>query len=48
MREFTQFGQRAKRITGKVEITYSNYKVNSGISDEIFKEKDSGQSKSWP
>jgi len=48
MREFTQFGQRAKRITGKVQITYSNYKVNSGLSDEMFKEKDSHQSKSSP
>jgi hypothetical protein len=45
MREFTQFGQRSKRITGKVEITYSNYKVNSGLTDEIFQEKDSHQSK---
>jgi hypothetical protein len=34
-----QFGQGGKRISGKVEITYSNYKVNSGLSDEIFKEK---------
>jgi hypothetical protein len=40
MREFTQFGQRAKRISGKVQITYSNYKVNSGLSDEMFKEKE--------
>ena len=48
MREFTQFGQRAKRITGKVQMTYSNYKVNSGLSDEVFKEKNSHQSKSSP
>ena len=34
-----QFGQGGKRISGKVEITYSYYKVNSGLSDEIFKEK---------
>ncbi len=34
-----QLGQGGKRIHGKVEITYSNYKVNSGLSDEIFKEK---------
>ncbi len=34
-----QFGQGGKRIHGKVEVTYSNYKVNSGLSDEIFKEK---------
>jgi hypothetical protein len=31
-----QFGKGGKRISGKVEITYSNYKVNSGLSDEIF------------
>ena len=41
MREFTQFGQRAKRVTGKVEITYSNYKVNSGLNNEMFREKES-------
>jgi hypothetical protein len=45
MKEFPQFGQRAKRITGKVEITYSNYKVNSGLSDEIFKETEFFQPK---
>ena len=38
MKGFTQFGQRTKRITGKVEITYSNYKVNLGLTDEIFKD----------
>ena len=27
-----------KRVTGRVELTYSNYKVNSGLKDEIFKE----------
>ncbi len=39
VREFTQFGQKPKKITGKVEITYSNYRINVGLSDEIFKEK---------
>lgn len=48
MREFSQFGQRPKRMTGKVEISYSNYKVNSGLTDEIFQEKGSHQSKSSP
>ena len=33
------FGQGGKRMSGKVEITYSNYKVNSELSDEIFKNK---------
>ena len=37
-RESGPFMQRGRRITGKVEITYSDYKVNSGLSDEIFKE----------
>jgi hypothetical protein len=40
MKEFTQFGQKTKKITGKVEITYSNYQVNVGLSDEIFKDTD--------
>lgn len=38
MKEFGSFGQRPKRITGKVKIAYSNYKVNSGLRDEIFNE----------
>ena len=38
MKEFMPFAQGTKRVTGKVDITYSNYKVNSGLSDEIFKE----------
>jgi hypothetical protein len=41
MKEFTQFGQRTKSITGKIQITYSNYKVNLGLSDEIFKDTES-------
>ena len=40
MKEFTQFGQKPKKITGKVEITYSNYQVNVGLNDEIFKDAD--------
>jgi len=38
-REIKDLGQSAsktKRVTGKVEIGYSNYKVNSGLRDEIF------------
>jgi outer membrane lipoprotein-sorting protein len=27
-----------KRITGKIEISYSNYQVNVGLTDEIFKD----------
>jgi hypothetical protein len=43
-----QFGQGGKRISGKVEITYSNYKVNSGLSDEMFTGKESLGSKVRP
>jgi len=32
--------QKAKRIRGKIEIVYSNYKVNTGLSEEIFQEKE--------
>ena len=46
-REF-QFGQGGKRISGRVEITYSNYKVNSRLNDEIFTEKEFSGSKSRP
>jgi hypothetical protein len=43
-----QFGQGGKRISGKVEITYSDYKVNSGLSNEIFTEKEPPGSKVRP
>jgi hypothetical protein len=39
MKEFTQFGQKTNRVTGKVEITYSNYRINVGLGDDIFKGK---------
>ena len=26
-----------KRVTGRIEMTYSNYRVNSGLNDQIFK-----------
>jgi len=45
MKEFSQFHQGSKRITGKVEISYSNYRVNSNLSDEIFKDTEPRQSK---
>jgi outer membrane lipoprotein-sorting protein len=45
MKEFGSFGQRPKRITGKVKIAYSNYKVNSGLRDEIFNEAEPRKSK---
>jgi len=38
MKEFGFPGQKPKRVTGKVEIAYSHYKVNSGLGDEIFSE----------
>jgi outer membrane lipoprotein-sorting protein len=36
-KEFDQLVQKPKRVTGTIDIRYSNYKVNSGLSDEIFK-----------
>ncbi len=38
VKEFDQWMQKPRRVSGTIEITYSNYKVNSGISDEFFKE----------
>ena len=38
IRDFGQSAQPARRVTGRVEITYSNYRVNVGLSDEIFDE----------
>ena len=43
IRDFGQSAQPAKRITGQVDITYSNYKVNAGLSDKIFNETDSSK-----
>ncbi len=48
MKDFGQFSQPAKRVTGRVEISYSNYKVNSGLSDKIFKETESPLSRGGP
>ena len=36
MREFGQPAAVPQRVTGKVEISYSNYRVNSGLRDEMF------------
>lgn len=43
--EIDPFVQRARRIKGRIEITYSNYKVNSNLSDEIFTKTESRQPK---
>jgi outer membrane lipoprotein-sorting protein len=43
IKDFGPSAQPAKRVTGRVDITYSNYKVNSGLSDEMF--NDAGSSK---
>ncbi len=48
IRDFGQSAQPAKRVTGRVEITYSNYKVNSGLSDQIFNETDSSRLRGLP
>ncbi|OGP75100.1 MAG: hypothetical protein A2W09_02360 [Deltaproteobacteria bacterium RBG_16_50_11] len=33
------FEQKPTRVTGKIDITYSNYKVNTGLKDDLFKQK---------
>jgi hypothetical protein len=33
------FEQKSERITGTIEITYTNYKVNTGLKDDLFKQK---------
>ena len=38
-RGFGPFEQKSERVTGTIEITYANYKVNTGLKDEIFKSK---------
>lgn len=43
IRDFGQSAQPAKRITGRAEITYSNYNVNIGLRDKIFNETDSSK-----
>jgi len=43
VKDFGPSAQPAKRVTGRVEITYSNYKVNVGLSDQIFNETDSSK-----
>jgi hypothetical protein len=43
VKEFDQLIQKPKRVTGTIEITYSNYKVNSGLSDTFFKEPGSSK-----
>ena len=41
IKDFGQSAQKTKRVTGRVEITYSNYKVNVGLHNDIFKETES-------
>lgn len=48
VKDFGQSPQPAKRVTGRVEITYSNYKVNIGLRDQIFNEKDSSKLRDRP
>jgi hypothetical protein len=38
-RGFGPFEQKSERVTGTIEINYANYKVNTGLKDEIFKPK---------
>ena len=37
-KEFDQLIQKPKRVTGTIDMTYSNYRVNLGLSDDFFKE----------
>jgi outer membrane lipoprotein-sorting protein len=48
IKDFGQSAQPAKRVTGRVEITYSNYRVNSGLSDQIFNETGSSKLRGQP
>jgi outer membrane lipoprotein-sorting protein len=38
-REFGPEHGRMNQLKGKVEVYYSNYKINSGLSDDIFEQK---------
>jgi hypothetical protein len=38
-RGFGPFEQKSERVTGPIEITYANYKVNTGLKDDVFKPK---------
>jgi hypothetical protein len=38
-RGFGPFEQKSERVTGTIEITYANYRVNTGLKDDIFKPK---------
>ncbi len=38
-RGFGPFEQKSERVTGTIEITYANYKVNTGLKDDLFKPK---------
>ena len=48
IKDFGQPTQKTKRVTGRVEITYANYKVNSGLSDKIFNETEPPLSRGGP
>jgi len=48
MKDFGQPNQPAKRVTGGVDITYSDYKINAGLSDQIFNETDSSKLRGRP
>ncbi len=43
LKDFGPSAQPAKRVTGRVDITYSNYRINTGLSDKIFNETDSSK-----
>jgi hypothetical protein len=43
-KELMPFIQKGKRVSGTIDIAYSNYKVNTGLNDEIFIEHEPYQS----
>lgn len=43
MKDFGQSEVAPRRITGKVEISYSNYKVNVGLKDDLFESSQKGR-----
>jgi outer membrane lipoprotein-sorting protein len=47
-RDFGPSSQPPKRVTGRVDITYTNYKINVGLGDQIFNDADSSNLRGRP
>ncbi len=48
IRDFGPSSQPPKRVTGRVDITYTNYKINVGLSDQIFNDVYSSKLRGHP